>query len=123
MADYSVYSDFDLEMHKKAYHDYFEAVIYPDGKIAYAVPSHNEKMLAIACEKLGCDREYVYDLCPEEYYFDFIFWLSKLTGCCSVWKDNIIGCGFTAGQIAALRKLKLAGVYRGPLPKINSDMR
>lgn len=37
-----LHSPFDLETHKATFVNYFETVILPDGKIEYAIPSHDK---------------------------------------------------------------------------------
>lgn len=65
---YSVYSDFSVEKHKQTFIHYLEVVIDENGKIMYAVPSHQEKMISLACEKLNVTREELNTICPQEYY-------------------------------------------------------
>lgn len=116
---YSVYSKFDLEMHKKTFVNYLEVVIDEEGTVEYAVPSHQEKLIAIACVKLGVTRQELSDMCPEEYFADFGIWLSKMSGCCMVWNDFVMGYDFSAKQIIALKHLKENGVYFGKVPEKN----
>lgn len=47
---YDLHSDFDIEQHKKIFIHYLEVVIDENGKIMYAVPSHQEKQITLACE-------------------------------------------------------------------------
>lgn len=51
--EYNVYSKFDIQSHKKTYINYLEVLILEDGAVEYAVPSHQEKVLEIACKKLN----------------------------------------------------------------------
>lgn len=51
VMEYSVYSDLDMEQHKKTFINYLEVVIDENGKIMYAVPSHQEKLIKLACQK------------------------------------------------------------------------
>lgn len=83
--EYSVYSDFNIEQHKKKFINYLEVVIDENGKIMYAVPSHQEKLIRLACEKLKVTREELNTMCPEECYFDFVKWLCKVSGACAAW--------------------------------------
>lgn len=46
---YDIYCAFDLEKHKQTYVQYLEVVILEDGTVEYAVPSHQEKLIALAC--------------------------------------------------------------------------
>lgn len=115
---YTVYSDFDIEQHKKTFIHYLEVVIDESGKIMYAVPSHQEKLIAIACKKLSVTREELNSMCPQEYYFDFMTWLFKMSGACAVW-ENFIECDkLTEQQIRTLQMLKDNGLYLGEIPRM-----
>lgn len=114
---YSVYSSFDLQKHKQTYTNYLEVIITPDGTVEYAVPSHSEKMISKACDKLGSTRQELQDMCPPEYYSDFTLWLSKISECCSVWNNFVIGSDFTDAQINTLKRLKDNGLYYGDIPE------
>lgn len=114
---YDLHSDFDIEQHKKAFIHYLEVVIDESGKIMYAVPSHQEKLISLACEKMNITREELNAMCQQEYYFDFMAWLCKISGACAVW-ENFIQCyKLTEQQIEALQMLKENGLYLGEIPK------
>lgn len=72
---YAVYSNFDAEQRKKTFIHYLEVVIDENGNIMYAVPSHQEKLISLACEKLNVTRGELNAMCPQEYYCDFTTWL------------------------------------------------
>ena len=72
---YGVNSEFDLEQHKKHFVNYLEVMIDEQGKVHYAVPSHQEWAIAASCEKLGVSRQELGDMTPREYYFDWMNWL------------------------------------------------
>lgn len=115
---YSVYSDFSAELHKKTFIHYLEVVIDENGNIMYAVPSHQEKQIALACKKLNITREELSAMCPQEYYCDFMTWLCKVSGACAVW-ENFIQCDKpTEHHIKALQMLKENGLYLGEIPEI-----
>ena len=44
---YDLHSPFDLQKHMETYINYLEVVIFPDGHIEYAVPSHQEKLIRV----------------------------------------------------------------------------
>ena len=114
---YTVYSDFDMEQHKKTFIHYLEVVIDESGKIMYAVPSHQEKLISLACKKLNITREELNAMCPQEYYFDLMTWLCKISGACAVW-ENFIQCdNLTEQQIMALQMLKENELYLEEIPK------
>lgn len=110
---------FDVNTHKEFFVNYLEVVIDDTGKVEYAVPSHQEKLVQIAMKKLNLKtREELNDMCPKEYYFDFMTWLCKITGCISVWNNFFIG-DVNDYQLYALRELKNNGVYKGKYTTIN----
>lgn len=87
---YDLHSPFDIEQHKKTFINYLEVVIFPDGHIEYATPSHQEKLIAICMDELGITREELNKRCPKEYYFDFMTWLCNVSHCVSVWNEYIV---------------------------------
>lgn len=116
---YSVYSDFDLEQHKKTFTNYLEIIIETDGTISYAVPSHIEKACAIACKTLNVSRSELEDLCPPEYYMSWMEWVLKQSGAIAVWQNGFCGPVPNKKQQVALRRLRMNGVYTGPILKPN----
>lgn len=115
---YTVYSDFNIEQHKKTYTHYLEVVIDKNGKIMYAVPSHQEKMISLACEKLNVTREELNAMCPPEYYYNFMDWLCKMSGACAVWERFIKADRLTEKQVKVLQMLKDNGLYLGEIPRM-----
>lgn len=115
---YDLYSEFDIEQHKKTFIHYLEVVIDGNGKIMYAVPSHQEKQIALACEKLNVTREELNAMCPQEYYSDLMTWLCKMSGACAVWENFIQAVKLTERQIKALQMLKDNGLYLGKIPRM-----
>lgn len=103
---------FDIETHKKTFINYLEVVILEDGTIQYAVPSHQEKLIAIAMVKLGVTRPELEDLCPIEYYFDFMTWLCLKSECVSLWGTHRIGTP-NEEQKKAIVLLIEADLYHG----------
>lgn len=118
MSEYSIYSSFDIQQHKEKYVNYLEVVISPDGVVEYAVPSHSEILIRHCCEMKGISREQLYAIVPREYYFDMMTWLCMQSGYIAVWNDSLT-CygGLTKKQESKLKSLKLAGIYRGRIPK------
>lgn len=120
MADnYNLYSPFNLEKHKQTYVNYLEVLIDEDGTIMYAVPSHQEKGVKLACARLNVSRKELDALCPREYYCDYMTWLCMIAKVVFVWNDRCVSVNPTIKQIGALRRLKMAGVYTGSIPKDN----
>lgn len=91
---YDLHSEFDIEKHKQTFINYLEVVIFPDGHIEYAVPSHQEKLIEVCQNILDISRDELAKRCPPEYYFDFIVWLCNVSHCVSVW-DTYIVCSDT----------------------------
>ena len=92
--------------------------MFPDGHIEYAVPSHQEKLIKVACEQLKLSREQLYAKCPPDYYLDVITWLCDITHCVSIWTDGIITSDTTAltkEQKETLNLLSKKGLYEGKL--------
>lgn len=87
---YGLHSPFDIEKHKKTFVNYLEVIVFPDGHIEYAVPSHQEKLTEIACTKLNKSRKEIADMCPQEMYFDYTRYLCNITECISVWDMYVI---------------------------------
>ena len=116
MEKYDLYCEFDAEKHKQTYVHYLEVVIDREGHISYAVPSHQEKMIRVACKQLGLSRDGLNELCPREMYWDFMNWLSMLTGLMAVWEGHYEVYEPTTKQIGALRRLKMEGLYTGVIP-------
>lgn len=113
---YDLHSPFDIEEHLRHYIHYFEAILFPDGHVEYAVPSHQEKLIAIACDMLKVDRDTLNNMCPPEYYFDVIKWLCIQTGCIALWETSmIIGKHITQAQYHMLEKLQEATIFLGSL--------
>lgn len=113
---YGLFSDFDIEQHKATFVHYLEVLIKEDGTVIYAVPSHQEKAIALACEKLGVSRTELNDMCPREYYCDFMNWLLKISGAIAVWEDFCIAPKVSKKQIGTLKRLKMHGLYKGAIP-------
>lgn len=105
---------FDIEIHKKTFINYLEVVIKEDGSVVYAVPSHQEKLIALSCEKLDVTRDELNDLCPPEYYFDFMNWLCQVSGCVSLWNTYMVGVA-NSKQVATIEKIIEEGLYRGEI--------
>ena len=117
-TDYNIYSEFDIQKHKDTFIQYMECLIDENGTVHYAVPSHVEKACRMACEKLQVTRDEITALCPREFYYAWLEWLLMQTHSVAIWYDGLCGTP-NQKQKAMLRKLKLAGIYRGPIEKPN----
>lgn len=117
MSEYGVYSQFDIKKHKDTFINYLEVIIMPDGTVRYAVPSHQILLINIACEKEHVTKKQLDDMCPKEYYYDFMTWLVNLTGCVAVWTSSCSAPETpTKRQIAKLKEMKMEGIYKGRIP-------
>lgn len=118
LEGYGLHSAFDAQKHKKKFINYLEVIILADGTVMYAVPSHQEAAAALACEKLRITRDELINMCPVEYYGNYMEWLLKLTGSVAVWLNGIMAPELTVKQILTLRMLKSEGLYKGAVPPI-----
>lgn len=98
------YSEFDINEHNKKYKYYCEVVILSNGKIEYAVPSHQEKCMQVAIKETGKSRALIESECPLEMYADYLTYLENISGCVCVWYDFYIGKP-NRFQKVALRRL------------------
>ena len=114
---YDLSCDFNMELHKKTYIHYLEVVIDPDGVIHYAVPSHQEYLIAECMKKMNWSRQELSDACPEEYYGDFVTWLCKISGCISVWENFIQFWEINDVQFITLKELQKEDLYLGNMPE------
>lgn len=120
-----LHGPFDIKLHKLTFIDYLEVVISPDGIVEYAVPSHLEKLLRVFMEQENIsDRQEAFRVI-EERDTDMdgpLISLAKQTGYISVWREAYTcGSSPTKKQIAALRKLKLNGLYFGTLNDLYAE--
>lgn len=113
---YDLHSIFDIDEHAKHFIHYLEVIIFPDGHVEYAVPSHQEKLISICCSNLNITRDELNKRCPQEYYFDFLRWLCKVSKCVSVWETMIQFYTLTDEQYYTLQLLKDRGLYLGDIP-------
>lgn len=111
--------DFNIEQHKKLHHGYLEIIISPDGEIEYAIPSHQIYLLRKAMDITHLTEVELNNLCPEEYYGDFMRWLFFISRYLPVWENFVLdNVQVTRAQHAALKSLKVHGLYKGKLPGI-----
>lgn len=117
-SDYDVYHDFDINKHKAMFVCYFEVVISPDGKVEYAVPSHQVKAQQLACKVKKCSIDDLNRRCPFEYYGEYLQWLLSISGYIAVWNDFYIrglDTELTSSQRQMLETLKREGIYHGSI--------
>lgn len=118
-ADEVLAQPFSIERHKLCPYLDLEVIIDAEGNISYAIPSHQEFLIKAACKRKNWTREQLMDACPPEYYYNFMEWLIEQSGgCIPVWRAAVLEYPVTKPQLAALKKLKMAGLFRGVLPKL-----
>lgn len=105
-------SPFDKATHKATFKNYLEVVIFSDGRIEYAIPSHQEMLMRICCEQLDLTRDELNRIVPREYYCDMITWLSKTSGCIAVRHIGYEGIANDV-QLKVLKELAQYGLYLG----------
>lgn len=113
---YDIYCDFDMEKHKQTYINYLEILILEDGKVVYAIPSHQKKAEQLCCEKLNISKSELNEL-SKNHIWDYMEWLLTTSKAIAVWNDFYM-CGYDSinkKQMAKLKKLKLNGLYKGKL--------
>ena len=122
---YDLNSKFDFNKHKETFINYLGVLILEDGTIEYAIPSHQGKALELACKKLNKTKQEIEDMCPREYYTDYLTWLLSLTNSVSVWGTSaehfIMYNKINDKQIKSLKRLKKRGLYKGKIP-INNEV-
>lgn len=66
-------------------------------------------------------RDAIKAMYPREPYGDYMNWLLSLSRAIAVWNDRVEAPALTRKQEAMLRKLKMEGLYRGPIPKTKTQ--
>jgi hypothetical protein len=96
-----------VEQHKHI--NYCEAIIFPNGDIEYANPSHTEKLISITNEpKEELDRKIPIDAGP-------VAWLVDYTGCVVLWYDFCyLPEQFTSAQAFTIAELLKAKIVHNP---------
>lgn len=114
---YDLKSKFDINEHQTHYINYLEVMILKDGTVEYAIPSHQEKAIVLACKELNMTRAELEDLCPRVYFCDFLTWLLGITGTVAVCDNGIVYKTINRRQITALTALKMKKLYKGQIPR------
>ena len=97
---------FDITRHKAARYLDLEIMVAPNGAAVYALPSHQEFLIKRAMELHHWTREALMDVCPPEFYGDFMRWLIPLAGgWIPVWSIGILDYPLTRPQVGLLRRL------------------
>lgn len=97
---------FDYDSHNKNFINYLEVIIFKDGHIEYAVPSHQMKLIDIYCKENNISYNELVDTIPIEE--DILYWLIYNTGCVSVWYNFAISSvNITKNQKETLKMLSV----------------
>lgn len=108
MEKYDLHCDFDIQQHKKNYINYLEVVIDSTGCIMYAVPSHQQKLIAL----INISTEELWKLIPVTA--NVMDCLCEMANCIAVWNDFYIGKPNEA-QKKKLFLLKTENLYKGKI--------
>ena len=104
-----------IKHHNENFINYCEVIIYPDGEIEYACPSHFNKLLHIYCDN-NID---ILNKCYIKYDLDELL---ELTKCISVWYNGYINPSkITRKQYWSLLKLKNNKCISKDLPILNKE--
>ena len=101
---------FNIERHNAHFINYCEVVVYPDGKVEYATPSHQEKMIEIYAKKHNITNSKA-----KEIFYDDIDFFDKIlddTGIVLVWYNNFQFTKINKTQIEVLNLMKVFGCIR-----------
>lgn len=121
MTEYGLHSPFDPQLHSETFINYLEVIIDEFGNVEYAIPSHQEAMMRKAIQRTGKTRQQIEDECPKEYYCNYMAYLSKLSGCISVWNEFFEGDEPNEAQMKTLKDLKELNLYKGELSLSEPD--
>lgn len=107
-ADEVLHSPFNVKTHKKTFVNYCEVIIWPDGKIEYAVPSHDEKLILAYAEYHGISRDEAIEEIRQ--FPDYLDHVMKETGIIQVWYDYMHNLTpLTEKQFEAINMLMTSG--------------
>ena len=86
------------------YKNYCEAIIYEDGTIEYATPSHTEKLISVSTKRYGITRDQLFKLIP--MWASPVHWLAEYNNTAIIWYDfAILSKDYTKKQISTIKAL------------------
>ena len=101
-----LYEPFSPRVHSQVFVNYCEVVIWPDGKVEYAIPSHSEKLYLEYCKKHNIDRDDLWEHFQGENAIDAPDIMMRDMGFVFVWYDHIEHLTkLTDKQLEALQEL------------------
>lgn len=96
---------FSPMVHSEVFINYCEVVIWPDGKIEYAIPSHSEKMYLEYCKKYNIERDNLWEHFKDDPLSASDVMMRDL-GLVFVWYDHLeYVTKLTAKQLGSLQTL------------------
>ena len=100
---------FSPRVHSKVFITYCEVIIWPDGKIEYAIPSHSEKLNLEYCKKYNIDRDDLWEHFKDDPLSASDVMMKDL-GIIFVWYEHLEHITkLTAKQLQALQELAKYG--------------
>jgi hypothetical protein len=82
-----LYMPFSAKVHKQVFVNYCEVIIWPNGKIEYAIPSHTEKCINEYCKLKCITREQFYEMFKNEH--NYLNIIMRELGIIFIWYDSI----------------------------------
>lgn len=105
-----LHSDFDLQTHVKTFVYYCEVIMWPDGKVEYAIPSHVEKLIAVYADKKGMTVSETKDMLRKETCYPYYRRIMDELSIMFVWYDSVFSTKKpTKDQLKMLSDMLLAG--------------
>ena len=99
-----LYMDFHARVHGQVFIHYCEAILWPDGKVEYAIPSHDEALIKAYANKYNITRDDVIEKFRDN--FDWYEQMMRDTGIVQIWYDRLYNCtNLTHEQLDALETL------------------
>lgn len=99
--------------HKELNHS---LIITPDGQIYYSYDTPAGFAEKYIQSEFDCPDALLWELCPPQYRDDYALWLMKVSGLVVVTTNTCLYDRASVPQLAQVRQLKMAGLYKGQLP-------
>lgn len=96
-----------IPLHNAEYTGYCEALLFEDGEIKDAVPSHMEALINAVCEHDGITRDKLGDMIPASA--SVVHWIVEHSNIIAIWYNNAIVHTITNTQMDSLRLLQENG--------------
>lgn len=96
-----------IPLHNTEYTGYCEALLFEDGEIKDAVPSHMEALINAVCEHDGITRDKLDSMIPASA--SVVHWIVEHSNIIAIWYNNAIVHTITNAQMDSLRLLQENG--------------